>query len=105
MVDGAEGKNTGSFPQENSCAKENQSYANQLSNLHDVFEENKRKNIADLNAQIRAYTGRNILKSISLHVQIHKFNHIEQSKEKSTINHCPHNQIGSSTNPVSIRVS
>ena len=43
MVDGAEGKNTGSFPQENSCAKENQSYANQLSNLNDVFEENKKK--------------------------------------------------------------
>ena len=64
MVDGAEGKNTGSFLQENSCARENQSYANQLSNLNDVFEENKRKNVADLNAQIRAYRAK--------HNKVHK---------------------------------
>ena len=64
MVDGAEGKNTSSSPQENSCARENQSYANQLSNLNDVFEENKRKNVADLNAQIRAYRAK--------HNKVHK---------------------------------
>ena len=54
MVDGAEGKNTSSSPQENSCARENQSYANQLSNLNDVFEENKKK-CSGFKSQIRAY--------------------------------------------------
>ena len=61
MIVWVEGKNTSLSPHESSYARENQphnnkdNHANQLSNLNDVLEENKRKNIADLNTQIRAY--------------------------------------------------
>ena len=61
MIVWVEEKNTSLSPHESSYARENQphnnkdNHANQLSNLNDVLEENKRKNVADLNTQIRAY--------------------------------------------------